>query len=112
LGFADLIARHLTDSRKGKNTQLPPADLLLQSVYCRIAGDEDVNDAERLVLLYLEEPGLARPGAPESFGIGKTRKTSPNEAVRCIIDTGPERQNGNPGFLLSSVWAVVRAARK
>ena len=28
LGFGDLIARHLTDSRRGKNTQLALADLL------------------------------------------------------------------------------------
>src|ERR1035437_1853992 len=48
LGFGDLIAQHLTDSRQGKNTQLPLADLLRQSVYSRIAGYEDVNDAERL----------------------------------------------------------------
>ena len=38
LGFGELIAQHLTDSRKGKNTQLPLADLLRQSVYSRIAG--------------------------------------------------------------------------
>jgi hypothetical protein len=30
LGFGDLIAQHLTDSRHGKNTQLPLADLLRQ----------------------------------------------------------------------------------
>ena len=48
LGFGELIAQHLTDSRHGKNTQLPLADLLRQSVYSRIAGYEDVNDAERL----------------------------------------------------------------
>jgi hypothetical protein len=48
LGFGDLIAQHLTDSRRGMNTQLPLADLLRQSVYSRIAGYEDVNDAERL----------------------------------------------------------------
>ena len=47
LGFGALIAQHLTDSR-GKNTQLPLADLLRQSVYSRLAGYEDVNDAERL----------------------------------------------------------------
>ena len=45
LGFVELIAQHLTDSRRGKNTQLPLADLLRQSVYSRIAGYEDVNDA-------------------------------------------------------------------
>jgi len=48
LGFGYLVAQHLTDSRRGKNTQLPLADLLRQSVYSRIAGYEDVNDAERL----------------------------------------------------------------
>jgi len=47
LGFSELIEQHLTDSR-GKNTQLPFADLLRQSVYSRLAGYEDVNDAERL----------------------------------------------------------------
>jgi hypothetical protein len=48
LGFGDLIREHLTDPRRGKNTQLPLADLLRQSIYSRLAGYEDVNDAERL----------------------------------------------------------------
>ncbi len=48
LGFGELIEQHLTDSRSGKNTQFPFADLLRQSVYSRLAGYEDVNDAERL----------------------------------------------------------------
>jgi len=47
LGLSELIGQHLTDSR-GKNTQLPLADLLRQSIYSRMAGYEDVNDAERL----------------------------------------------------------------
>jgi hypothetical protein len=48
LVLGELIAEHLSDSRRGKNTQLPLADLLRQSVYSRVAGYEDVNDAERL----------------------------------------------------------------
>src|SRR2546426_10861155 len=48
LGFGKLIEQHLTDSRRGKNTQFPFADLLRQSVYTRLAGYEDLNDAERL----------------------------------------------------------------
>jgi len=48
LGFGELIQQHLTDSRRGKNTQFPFADLLRQSVYSRLAGYEDLNDAERL----------------------------------------------------------------
>ena len=47
LGLSELIDQHLTDSQ-GKNTQLPLADLLRQSVYSRLAGYEDVNDAECL----------------------------------------------------------------
>ena len=38
----------MSDSRQGKNTQFPLADLFRQSVYSRMAGYEDVNDAERL----------------------------------------------------------------
>jgi Transposase DDE domain group 1 len=48
LGLSALIAEHITDDRRGKNTQLPLADLLRQSIYSRLAGYEDVNDAERL----------------------------------------------------------------
>ena len=38
----------MRDPRRGNNTQFPMADLLRQSVYSRLAGYEDVNDAERL----------------------------------------------------------------
>jgi len=48
LGFGELIENNLTDSRRGKNTQFLLADLLRQSVYSRLAGYEDLNDAERL----------------------------------------------------------------
>jgi DDE family transposase len=47
LGFGELIAQHLTDFR-GKNAQLGFAYLLRQSVYSRLAGYEDLNDAKRL----------------------------------------------------------------
>jgi hypothetical protein len=47
LRVGELIEQHLTDPR-GTNTRLPLGDLLRQSVYSRLAGYEDVNDAERL----------------------------------------------------------------
>ena len=47
LGFSELIDEHLTDSR-ANNARFSFADLLRQSVYSRLAGYEDVNDAERL----------------------------------------------------------------
>ena len=48
LGLTALIDRHLSDPRTGRNRQFPLADLFLQSVYSRLAGYEDPNDAERL----------------------------------------------------------------
>ena len=47
LGFGELIEQHLTDSR-ANNARLSFADLLRQSVYSRLAGYEDVNDAKQL----------------------------------------------------------------
>jgi hypothetical protein len=47
LGFGELIDEHLTDSR-ANNARFSFADLLRQSVHSRLAGYEDVNDAERL----------------------------------------------------------------
>ena len=43
-----IIAAHLRDSRHGLNTQFPLTDLLRQSIYSRLAGYEDLNDAQRL----------------------------------------------------------------
>ncbi len=48
VGLSELIDHHLSDSRRGKNIQLPLVDLLRQSIYSRLAGYEDVNDAARL----------------------------------------------------------------
>ena len=48
LRLSELVDRHLSDSRRGRNIQLPLADLLRQSIYSRLAGYEDVNDAARL----------------------------------------------------------------
>jgi hypothetical protein len=48
LGLDKLIEEQLSDSRQGLNKQFTLADLLRQSVYSRLAGYEDLNDAERL----------------------------------------------------------------
>src|ERR1700752_1196562 len=60
LCFGALIERHLTDAR-GKNTQLPFTDLVRQSVYSRLAGYEDVNDAKRLS----QDPAFRLIGSPK-----------------------------------------------
>ena len=48
LGLGKLIDEHLTDSRQGSNKKFPLADLVRQSVYSRLAGYEDLNDAIRV----------------------------------------------------------------
>jgi hypothetical protein len=65
LGFGELIARHLADSR-GKNSQLRLADLLRHSVYSRLAGYEDLNDAERLS----QDPTFRLIGSRKIWGRG------------------------------------------
>jgi hypothetical protein len=48
LGLDRLIEQHLTDPRTGHNRQFPLPDLFRQSIYSRLAGYADTNDAERL----------------------------------------------------------------
>ena len=48
LGLFDAVSTALSDQRTGRNIQHAMATLLRQSIYSRLAGYEDVNDAERL----------------------------------------------------------------
>ena len=48
LGLTETATVCLQESRGGRNVQHQLAALLRQSVYSRIAGYEDANDAERL----------------------------------------------------------------
>ena len=64
LGLDALIEQHLTDPRSGRNRQFPLPDLFRQSIYSRLAGYEDTNDAERLVTG--SEGPQAQPDSDES----------------------------------------------
>ena len=44
LGWRALMERHVTDSRRGRNVQLPLADIVRQSICSRLVGCEDVNE--------------------------------------------------------------------
>ena len=48
LGLADMVGDELVDPRTGKNGQHAMTGLFRQSVFGRLGGYEDVNDADRL----------------------------------------------------------------
>jgi Transposase DDE domain group 1 len=48
LGLTEAAPRYLQESRNGRNLQHLLVPLLRQSVYSRLAGYEDTNDADRL----------------------------------------------------------------
>ena len=48
LGLTQAATRHLEERRSGRHGPYPLVSLLRQSVYSRLAGYEDTNDAERL----------------------------------------------------------------
>jgi hypothetical protein len=151
LGLGELIEQHLMDSRRGKNTQFPFPDLLRQSVCSRLAGYEDVNDADRLSQdptfrlissVKVWDRGAAQTSRLQTFetgmlgeeekfaglaainreltakasvyGVLGRGKMAPSvahgsiwkcksdlqlrwAAVRCILSSGLEIDNGNPG---------------
>ncbi len=75
LGLTDLGGAALSDLRRGKNTCHLLTGLLRQSVFGRLAGYEDVNDAERLsrdpaIRAIVDRKGLDR-GAASSSQMGR-----------------------------------------
>src|SRR5256886_10627686 len=64
LGLSALIERHLSDPRTESNRQFPLPDLFRQSIYSRLAGYEDTNDAERVA----EDPTFRMLGSRERRG--------------------------------------------
>src|SRR6056297_627678 len=48
LGLTDMLAEPITDPRTGKNGRHRLVSFLRQPLFSRLAGYEDVNDAERL----------------------------------------------------------------
>ena len=68
LGLTETASECLQESRGGRNVQHRLVGLLRQSVYSRLAGYEDTNDAERLaddptMRVVVGDRGIDRPAA-------------------------------------------------
>jgi Transposase DDE domain group 1 len=99
LGLTDMAADSLCDSRVGRNKQHQLAPLLRQSIYGRLAGYEDVNDAERLRI----DPAMrhvvgGRASQPEK------QAASMSEVGRFETEMLSERRNLTALTDLSGEW--------
>ncbi len=82
----------MSDPRRGKNTRHLSTSLWRQSVYGRLAGYEDVNDAERLsrdpaIRAIVDRNGLARHAASTSrMGRFETEWLATGENLAAMSD--------------------------
>ena len=86
LGLENLITEHLSDSRQGLNTQFSLADLLRQSVYSRLAGYEDLNDAVRVSA----DPTFRLIGSPHVRGLPRIPGSGRDFVDLHRLETGPK----------------------
>jgi hypothetical protein len=97
LGLTSTATSGLHDTRTGPNTQHSLLALLRQSIYSRLAGYEDVNDAERLCL----DPALRA----EVGGRAKDNTAaSASEMARFETETLSTRENLKHLMVLSGKW--------
>ena len=99
LGLTEMGADRLQDSRLGQNKQHQLLPLLRQSIYSRLAGYEDVNDAERLCV----DPAMrhvvgGRAGQPEK------QAASSSEVGRFETGTLSSKRNLTAVMNLSGRW--------
>ena len=77
LGLSAAAGETLADARTGKNGRHALVGLLRQSVFGRLAGYEDVNDAERMSRLFLRTGHRDGSNAPKL-----DRQSCPSRGVR------------------------------
>jgi hypothetical protein len=97
LGLTRAAASGLQDTRTGQNTQHRLLALLRQSIYSRLAGYEDVNDAERLWLgpaMQIVVGGRAQD----------TQAASTSEMARFETETLSTQENLKQLMDLSGQW--------
>ncbi|MBL7186816.1 MAG: IS1380 family transposase [Phycisphaerae bacterium] len=104
LSLTSTVDSELRDIRMGKNTQHGLAALLRQSIYSRLAGYEDTNDAERLAL----DPAMRHVAGGRAVG-----RSAASTSVMSRFETKTLAQPENLAFLMNlpRVW-VDRVHRR
>ncbi len=118
LRLTSTAATGLHDTRTGQNTQHSLLALLRQSIYSRLAGYEDVNDAERLCLdpaLRIVVGGRAKDNQAASTSEMARFKTEDHqhqgENLKHLMETSPVSGSTRPTAIAnspssSSTWTV------
>ena len=99
LGLTAMSAGSLRDSRLGQNKQHGLLPLLRQSIYSRLAGYEDVNDAERLSV----DPAMRHVVGGRAALLGK-HAASASEVGRFETETLSTKENLTALMNLSGQW--------
>ena len=107
LGLTAMSAERLQDSRLGQNKQHGLLPLLRQSVYSRLAGYEDVNDAERLCV----DPAIRHVVGGRAALRGK-HAASASEVGRFETETLSTKSNLTALMKLSGRWIDTVHQRK
>lgn len=98
LGLISATDSELRDIRTGKNTQYGLAALLRQSIYSRLAGYDDTNDAERLAL----DPAMRHVGGGRAV-----ERSAASTSVMSRFETEILTQPKNRGLLMNLVGEWV-----
>ena len=107
LGLTEMGAVVLTDSRQGSNKQHQLVPLLRQSIFSRLAGYEDVIDAERLCI----DPAM-RHVVGGRAALSDKRAASASEVGRFETETLSSPRNLTALMKLSGRWIDTVHQRK
>jgi len=107
LGLTEMVQGTFKDSRLGSNKQHRLVPLLRQSIYSRLAGYEDVNDAERLSV----DPAMRHVVGGRAT-LPKKQAASTSEVGRFETDILSTKENLTTLMNLSGRWIDTVHERK
>jgi hypothetical protein len=103
LGLTSAIGSELRDIRTGKNTQRGVAALLLQSIYSRLAGYDNTNDAEHLAV----DPAMRHVASGRAV-----ERSATSTSVMSRFETEILAQQENLSFLMNLPCMWVNTVHK